>query len=76
MKSHNLDSNVNVCCDRESGMNTHRVFMCIHSLTCFYENIHTQEQSDDSKKEVNTARRKTSCERECVWGPGKAPEDL
>lgn len=47
--------------------------MCIHSLTCFSENIHAQEQSDDSKKEVNTARRKTSCERESVCvGPGQS----
>lgn len=55
-------------------LNTRGIVMCIHTLTCFSENIHVREQSDDSKKEVNTARRKTSCES--VGGLGKALEDL
>jgi len=59
-----LDRKVNVCvCER---LNTRGVVRCIHSLPCFSENIHAQEQSEDSKKEVNTARRKSSCERVCV----------
>jgi len=65
-----LDRKVNVCvCER---LNTRGVVMCIHSLPCFSENIHAQEQSEDSKKEVNTARRKSSYERVCVCGSGKS----